>query len=368
MAKLNLVIADSDIDYARGISDYINSNHSKAFQVSCFTQADSLAGYLKQQPSPDILMASPDFYEISSSHTGIKLKVLLTAGVLSGEYPGFQAVNKYCTGDKLLSDIMHLYSENNPSELRISPNSGNAEIIGVYSPAGGTGKTTIAYALSVQCAERGMSSFYLNLESFQSTGIFFDSNGSRNLSYIFYYIKEKCKNLSFKMEGIKCTDAGYGVQYFNPPESPLEYEEIEAFELEQLIQGIKGMGCCDCVFIDMSSTFDMKNYKIMELCDKIVLITLQEPVSMHKCKLLYNEIIKLTRENKGSVSDKFINVINRYKSDGWVGAGSISDEPYAAAKIPEYSRAFINENGKLVIDDDGFIKAVNQLINEISGK
>lgn len=368
MAKLNLVIADLDEWYARGLSNYISANHSTAFLVSCFTKPDLLTRHLKKLPLADVLLISPDFYDISIGYPGIKLKVMLSTGALSQEYPDFQVLSKYNTGEKLLSEVVHLYSKLNPTELRLSPYSKNAEIIGVYSTAGGTGKTTIASALSMECNLLGMRSFYLNLESIQSTGMFFTLNGKRNLSYIFYYLKEKSKNLPFLMDGIKSTDVDYGVQYFNPPESPLEYEELNLDELEQLIGGIKGMGCYDFVFIDMSNTFDMKNYKIMELCDRIVMVTLQEPISMHKYKILRNELVKLSDTDRDSVSDKFITVINRYKNNDCESVEYSIDANAAIVRIPEYSRALINEGGRLVIDDEGFRKAISQLMKEISGK
>lgn len=365
MAKLNLVIADLDESYAKALSEYISSNHSTTFLVSCFTKADSFTGYMGEQPFVDVLLISPDFYDLSIGYSQISLKAVLSQGVLCREYSGFQIINKYNTGEKLISEVIHLYSKLNPSELRFSQYYKNAELIGVYSPAGGTGKTTIATALSMQCKELGKQSFYLNLESIQSTGVFFNLESKRNLSYVFYYLKEKSKNLSFKMDGIKSTEIDAGVHYFNPPESPLEYEEVNTDELEQLIKAIKGMGCYDFIFIDMSNTFDMKNYKIMGLCDCIVLITLQEPISVYKNRVLLDELVKLSDTDKESITDKFITVINKYKDKD--GEGSTVQSP-ATVMIPEYTRAIINEEGKLVIDDDDFRRAINQLIKEISVK
>lgn len=365
MSKLNLVIADFDESYIRGLSEYINSNHSPTFMVSCFTRIDSFSGYLEQQPPTDVLIISPDFYDVSVGYTQIKLRVLLSTGALRHDYPGFQVISKYSTGEKLLGEVVHLYSKFTPFELRLPSYSKKTELIGVYSPSGGAGKTTIAAALSIQCAEMGIGSFYLNLESIQSTGVFFNSNSKRNLSYIFYYLKEKSRNLSFKMDGIKDTEDG--VQYFNPPESPMEYEEINSEELEQLLQGIKGMGCYDFVFIDMSSTFDMKNYKIMELCDRIVLVTLCEPIALHKSRVLLNELIKLSNTDKVNVSDKFITVINKYKDNSSENIENLTSWIPAEVRISEYSRTLIKEDGRAAIEDEGFRKGINKLISIITG-
>ena len=366
MARLNLVIADCDESYARGLLEYINSNHFPSFMVSCFTKLDTFAEYFEKQPPTDILAISPDFYDISVGFPNIKLKVILSGGALNREYPGFQAISKYSTGDKLIRDMLYMYSKTNPQEIRLLSCSKDTEFIGVYSPAGGTGKTTIATALSTQCAELGLKSFYLNLESIQSTGMFFGSGSKRNLSYVFYYIKDKSRNLSFKMDGIKCTEDG--VEYFNPPDSPMEYEEINPEELEQLIKGIKGMGCCDYVFIDMSSNLDSKNYKIMSLCDRIVLVTLQEPIASYKEKALLNELAKLQDTDGENIPGKFITVINKHKNKGDEDFESIEENSAAAVKIPEYSRTLIREDGRILIENDDFRKAINRIIDIIAGR
>lgn len=368
MGKLNLVIADLDERYARGLSDYINTHHSTAFLVSCFTRTDALARYLKQLHQADILLISPDFYDMSPGLPKVKLKVLLSEGALHKEYPDYQILSKYNTGEKLLCDVVHLYSKLYPFEQRLSPYSKTAEVVGVYSTSGGSGKTTIAAALSTGCTSMGLRAFYLNLESIQSTGIFFAPVGKRNLSYIFYYLKEKSKNLSFRMEGIKSIDAKSGVQFFNPPESPLEYEELTPEELEQLIQGVKEMGSHDFIFIDMPSAFDSKNHRLMDLCDRIVLVTLQEPVAGYKDKILRNELIKLSNEDSRNISDKFITVINRYKGENCEELGHPEQYSDAAVKLPEYTSTFIDEEGRLVINDEGFRRSIHKLIRELSGK
>lgn len=368
MARLSLVIADSDERYASGLSDYINNNHSRAFIVSCFTKPDALERYLAQQHHADVLLISPDFYDISAGYPDIRLRALLITGTLRGDYPDFQVLNKYNTGEKLLDDVIHLYSKLNPSEQLLSLYSKNAELIGVYSPSGGSGKTTIAAALSRECALMGKKAFYLNMESTQSTGMFFAPAGKRNLSYIFYYLKEKSRNLSFRMDGIKSTDTRYGVQYFNPPESPLEYEELGPEEVEQLIQGLRGMGGYDSIFIDMSSPFDSKNLKIMDLCDRIILLSLQEPIAMHKYRSFRNELEKLSDADSEKLSDKLITAINRYRGSGNEYPEGLENRQSDLICIPEYSKVFIDEDGRIVIDDEGFRVAINKLIGKISGK
>lgn len=368
MTKLNLIIADIDEVYVKGLSRYVNSYHPTAFSVSCFTRADSFIGYMERQPSADVLLIGPEFFDISACYTNIKLRAVLSGDLLSREYPGFQVIERFCTGEKLLGEVIHLYSKLNLPDMRLSAHLKDTRLVGVYSPAGGTGKTTIAAALAIQCNELGKRSFYLNLESIQSTGVFFNTNSKRNLSYVFYYLKEKSNNLAFRMEGIKSSDTHTGVEYFSPPESPLEYEEIDTAELEQLVRGLKGMGFYDYIIIDMSCAFDMKNSKIMSLCDHVLLLALHEPGSAIKNRVLLNELVKLSEAGMDSVSGKLITVINKYEDNSAESLESIADDTPVSVRVPRYSRTLIKEDGIMVIDDDGFRKAINQLINAVSDK
>ena len=65
----------------------------------------------------------------------------------------------------------------------------DARVIAVYSPIGGSGKSTIAAGLSVQCARRGMKVLYLNFERASCTSAFFNPGQGVNLSRVMLSIK-----------------------------------------------------------------------------------------------------------------------------------------------------------------------------------
>lgn len=368
MAKLNLVIADIDEAYVRGLSAYLNSYHLPAFTVSCFTKHDAFTSYIGRQPTVDVLLAGPEFYDISAGYPNIKLRVMLSSSPMNEGYPGFQAINRFSTGEKLIGEVVHLYSRLNPQDIGFSPGLKDTGLIGVYSASGGAGKTTIAAALAIQCSELGMKAFYLNLEAINSTAMFFNADSKRNLSYIFYYIKEKSSNLSFRMEGVKSTDSDSRVDFFSPPESPMEYEELDPGESERLLQGLKAMNSYDYIFIDMSCALDMKNHKIMNLCDRIVLVELPERMSHIKKEMLLKELVKLDSGSAKLISEKLVGVMNRYKGKAADVHGDSQEYGNVSIRIPEYPRTLLKEDGRAAIDDEDFWKAVNQLLKLLSGK
>ncbi len=359
MAKVNLIIADIDEAYVRGLVSYVNLHHFSTFSVSCFTKHDVYISHMEHQPSIDVLLVGPEFYNLTVSHPNIRLKVMLSSSPLKEEQPGLQLINRFNTGEKLIGELVHMYSRLDPSEIGFSSDQKDTRFIGVYSPSGGTGKTTIAAALAMQCRELGMKAFYLNLEAISSMAMFFNAGSKRNLSYVFYYLKEKSSNLSFRMEGIKTTDPDNGVDYFSPSESPMEYEELEPDELTELLQGIRGMNSYDYIFIDMPSTFDKKNLRIMEICDRIILIEVPGQASHIKKQVLLKELARHASGCDTTISERLVEVLNRYKGSWTEGTGH---------RIPEYSRTLLKEDGCLAIDDEDFQKAVNQLMRILTNK
>jgi len=93
-------------------------------------------------------------------------------------------------------------------------------VVAIYSPIGGSGKTTVAVNSAVHCAKKGLEVFYLNLENFQSTPLYFNCKKERNLSELLRCLKQG-RNVAAKIRQIKQKDADYGVHYFVPPEMSL---------------------------------------------------------------------------------------------------------------------------------------------------
>jgi len=368
LSKVDLVIADIDEAYVRGLVSYVNLYHSTTFNVSCFTKQDAYLSYMEQQPSVDVLLAGPEFYEIPAVLSNIRQRVMLSQGPLHEEPQGRPVINRFNTGEKLIGELVHIYSRLDPEETGFSNDQRDTSFIGVYSPSGGAGKTTIATSLAIQCRELGMKAFYLNLEAVSSTAMFFKPGSSRSLSYVFYYLKEKSNNLPFRMEGIKITDPESGVDYFSPPESPMEYEELEPDELAALLQGIRGMNSYDYVFIDMPSVIDKKSLKILGLCDRVILLELQEQASHIKKEILLKELARHTSGSAATITERLVGAINRYKGSASDESGYVERNNCIHHRIPEYSRTLLKEDGRLSIDDEAFRKAVNQLLKILSNK
>lgn len=316
MPKLHLIIADNDEAYVESIINYIINNYSQRFQVSSFTKEEYLLNYLSDNKrNVDILLICPEWYTDSIPKEKIYTPIILSGGMVINEIMDCEIVNKYQRGDKLVSSIMNCYAEKNPNKYFIEDRDKKTKVIAVYSPIGGVGKTSIATGSSMNSAENGKSVFYLNLENIQSTPSFFYCESSQNLSNMLYYIKERKKNNTLKIEGIKCVDSGYNIHYFTPPDSVIDLNETSSDDIQYLIHQLKITNNYDVIFIDMSSNIDERNISILRASDRVILVLSQDDVSITKINSFMHELEILSKRNNLDISEKITIVLNKYKQN-----------------------------------------------------
>ncbi len=366
MAKLHLVIADSDESYVESLISYLTDSYPQKFQVSYFTKEDYLVKHLSDTSKKvDILLVGPELSEYIPKDK-INTMIILSDGRLPEKYRSCAMVNKYQTGDKLVSSILNIFSERNADEVYIQSSNKPTRVIGVYSPTGGTGKTSIAIGSAMQSALRDMPVFYLNLENAQSTPLFFDCKGEQNLSHIFYFLKEKSKNINLKIEGVRIVDPKYNIHYFAPPESVLEFEEISPDELQYLINQLKELGCYDVIFIDMSSNFDNRNLAVLQACDEIFLVLTQDDISGIKLKTLISEMDIASPKSNANLNDKLTLIINKFNPMGptQIEGLDILGKPISL-RIPKVSSLLTRQSDKYVINlNNNFGEALKGLVNK----
>jgi len=315
MKRLKLIIADTDETYVESIAEYMMLNYSQKIQVSSFTDKQCLIEYLSDEGNKiDVLLIESSMYsdEIPTENTANV--ILLVAEKSDSDAGDFYTISKFQQGDKILSDIFNIFAQKDDNGDVSIAGEKKTKLVAVYSPIGGAGKTTVATSCAIQCAQKGLGVFYLNLEDFQSTPLFCDCKGDNNLSNILYYLKDNSKNLQMRIEGLKLYDSEYNLHYFCPPESLLDLQDSKPEELKTLLDEFRSMGQYDIVFVDMSSSFDDRNIAVLDACDEILLVLPQDAVSDIKIELFSNEM-HILKERKGlDLSDKINMVLNKYNA------------------------------------------------------
>lgn len=282
-------------------------------------------------------------------------------------YNNCETIVKYQTGEKLVGCILSIYSEKNPNEVHVQSGNKRTKVVGVYSPAGGTGKTTLAVGTAMHCTYSSMSVFYLNIENNPSTSLFFNSDSQQNLSHIIYYLKEKNRNLSLKIEGARLVDPQSGIHYFAPPESTLELEEMTSDEIKYLIQELKLMGVYDVVLVDMSPGLNSRNTAVLEMCDEIFMVLAEDMVSYTKAKSLEQDLMLISKKTGMNLLDRTTLILNKFNTVFLGPRNEVSiGNKTVRLRIPVVTSLLIYQSGKCTLNlENNFGEAVKGLVNKL---
>lgn len=311
MIRLNLLLADADADYLAQLADYLQKHHGGNFNVSTVTSEANLKAHLNaHRDTLDLLMISPRF--ANALYAGKQTTVILLSDgrledVLSEAYP---VLDRYQRGDQLASRALQIYLEQHPDRRFINMAPGANRLVGVFSPSGGCGKSSVAAGLSALAHAQGKKAMYLNLEGCESTLAWFPGGNSPSISELFYHLKEGGAQLSLKLEALSYRDHGSRVRSFMPADTLLDFNELTERDLEILTEELRRAGDLDVIFVDLAASVDPKNLKLMDLMDQVLLVMADDSASQIKVRQYLKQLPTLERKRNVDYAGKTILICN----------------------------------------------------------
>lgn len=263
--KIQLLISAQDQDYCQHLSQMLAQEQADTFEVSiCFTR-EKLPGILAGHRYDVGLFDAAMLEQCDVDKVTLPL-VLWDEGVkLEDEQDGVGVVRKYQRVSHLAGEIMERYAKVSGSNRL--PDSGWTRVCAVWSPAGGTGKTTVALAYAARRVAEGKKVVYLDLESFSSTSTYFSQDG-KSISEAF---EKLGGNLELMLRSMRQKDTGSGIHYFCGPSN---YDDIHILTYENMEELIVAAGQgMDEVVLDLSSVCDERCRKLLSMVDRVLLVT-----------------------------------------------------------------------------------------------
>ncbi len=293
--NLELVLIDKDELYLDILSEYIMKN-TNLFNVVCFTAIKYFKEYMCKKTADIVLLGeTEETIEDMPSET-----LVLDWG---------KEIEKYQRVDDLIEKIMFKYAQKTGDMRGIGIGENNAEMIAVYSPKGGSGKTTLALALAVLAQSKGINTVYFNLEKFSSVPNFFEVFEDKSLSEIFLSLKEKNPKLILNILKNKLVDFNSGITYFSPPETQSEIEELEKEEIRYLFDEMKKIEDFKLIVVDLETNFNNIVVEILNQSDKILIPIFDDELSKLKINQFYNELDICFSER--DIKEKILTIINK---------------------------------------------------------
>ncbi|MBC7958597.1 MAG: hypothetical protein H7X94_01910, partial [Vallitaleaceae bacterium] len=214
MINLQITIGDTDLHYLQKLSDYFMSVKTHHFSVKTFSDLSNLSNHLNTE-STDILLITEKLYK--QLHNIPPMTLLLRENGVGSNIKEHLSIPKYQSGSKIVEQMIHYYTLQSTSEVQFAPNRKKTALIGIYSPSGGSGKTTLSLMLAKALAAKGKNTLFISLEEIASYKHVLSATDETSLSDLLYYAHKRSDNLMMKLEGIQRLDKESGLKFIPAP-------------------------------------------------------------------------------------------------------------------------------------------------------
>ncbi len=293
--KKIMVVYDEEPLYAERLSDYVNRKDKGIFKAQAFTSPEALQEFAKDN-------------EIDVLLTGESGKERVLAGVpqtqtliLSEERPGPGAaksggsreIYKYQSGDEIIREVLACYCET-PGVEMIYPgfSDKSKRIIGIYSPVGRCGKTSLALSIG-QILAKEEKTLFLSLDIYTGFSVLMAERWRRDFSDLLYYYKQG------RFHAVRLNSVIYYVgdmAWLPPIRFPDDHCQVTSEEMAGLLETI--LKDCDytTIVLDLGS-YGKQVLPLLEICGVIYMPVKEDPFSQAKLQE-FSEYLEICGKKK----------------------------------------------------------------------
>lgn len=266
--NISLAIADSNTEYVERLSEELQQYAE--LSITIYTNGRKLKEDMNVKHF-DIVLFDPDISEEKLSFPGIKLPICLYSDEAehSSWYADCAKVKKYQRISIIYKSFIREYADKAGYSADFDY-SENTRIIAVYSPIGGSGKTTISLAVAGKLVNMGKTVLFLSMEQLNSSS-FVNVSYEEGITALVNKAADNHGNFELKLKGI--TKQGMnGMSYIEGFDRIVDYCAVTEGEMTDVLNKIKRSGIFDVIVIDMESNLDIIGKAVLEIADRIAIV------------------------------------------------------------------------------------------------
>lgn len=366
-----IVVAVRESEYIEPLLHYLHhSEYGELMRITAFSKLEAFMEFMTGDELPDAVAGDRSFIEawLVEGRASVPWAVLSGDDELPGGGPaGGRRIAKYQALPSLLEAILQLGDLKRVRTAALPKE--ETLLLGIVSASGGSGKTTVALNMAKQLGALGLSVFYLNLESVDSSGLYLRMPGGNvpGLERLLYELKSargkgergqlEWGKYVFRHDSIRC-DA------FRPVENFKEMLQISRQDTLDLLEGLAGAGSYDVIIVDTGSIEEERTQAVLSRCGVLLWVMKQEQASLMKTERWMDYMASPHSDMPPELAGRSIIVMN-----GWAGAENeplpAAAGPRPAAVLPSIPSWGTQHGGELCLSSPLFIAAVQQLCRTV---
>lgn len=277
--KKIMAVYDEDPFYAERLSDYVNRKEKGVFEAQAFTSRECLEEFARSNEVDVLLTGVPKDTDAIGELKNTQ-KIYLTEDRENRNSGDIREIYKYQSGDDIIREVMAVYCEH-PDAKSVFPGLGNRKkrIIGVYSPVGRCGKTSLALSIG-QILAKEEKVLFITLDLFTGFSHLIDEQWKRDLSDLLYYYKQG----RFHILRLNSVVYYLGDMAWLPPiRYPDDYSQVTSEEMADFLVKILEESDYTTIVLDMG-TFDRRVLPVLNVCQAVYMPVKEDPISQAKIK------------------------------------------------------------------------------------
>lgn len=319
-----VLIACRDEDYLMMLAEKLYFELDNSIQVNAISDYEYLSRYISQEKVEEqILILGQEYYSDNPELSKFDCIVLLDENekmmhvinsrvVAINPFLKLDAIYDFIISQTLLKDILEKTKKK------------DTRLIAVYSPVGGSGKTTVAYGLAMAFAKAYKKVLYINPGPLQDFGFLFQNPDSLEPKLERMIAKQDGETISLLLEAIR----NYGFDFLPPARMSFATLGISLKDYVYAITELKRINRYDYIVIDMMSEFNVEMAQIIGQADRIVCIGLQDAYSAFRMKRFLDNIDAADMSRYIFLCNKYDAKRKDYITEGAGAEGSIKIKKY----------------------------------------
>lgn len=304
MAKPRVIIADTEVNYVIPLQLKFGEDFFEKVDLEIITDGEFFRNAFATPQRADILIVSEELYDASLQRHNISNIFLMTeqAGGEQNENPGVTQIYKYTSIKEIFNEII----SKSAGVLAVEgKEKKETQIILVYSACGGVGKTTVAMGISAGLAKSYKRVLYICESSLQTFQYYLENDSCISATDVYAKLTMAGENI---YQEIKHVIRKEKFSYLPPFKAALMSLGLKKSVYSKIALSAKKSGEYDFIVIDCDTVFDEEKASLMNVADKIIVITNQTYASAYATNVFVSNI-------NGFSGDKYIYICNDFKKD-----------------------------------------------------
>lgn len=300
MSRPLIVIADTDEKYLSTLEDKFLRELDDEMELELISSREYFNTFFQTPRTAEILAVCEELYDRDLHRHNINHLFVLAESDTNGstEELSVNHVYKY-TGIKEIYNELTYRSRD--KILKAGMSEKDTRVIALYSAIGGSGKTGLGLGLAESLARNHQRVLYINTESIQTYGVYL-KDGSCMTNEGIRAIKEDLNHIYTNVRHFVRKE---GFAYLPPFQMTLDALNLDFSIYGNVIRTAKESREYDFIIVDIEAGYDRERIELLQNADKVLLILLQDAVSVRKTEYLLQNIEFGDRE-------KYLFICNKY--------------------------------------------------------